>query len=319
MKSLAKELQSKLEQYRPKIETVFIGGGTPSTITAKEYAPIFKLIKPFLSEGAEITTEANPNSATKEWLKTMQDLGVNRVSFGVQSFHDEKLKFLGRAHSSNKAIEAIKEAHNIGFKNINCDLIYGVANDTMELLKKDIDTIASLPVNHVSAYSLTLEEGTKFYQQTDVKIDDEVLSAEVFDYLQEKGFEQYEISNFALNDEAQSKHNLGYWQYKEYLGIGAGAVGCIENNRTYAQKDIHQFIENPNNYEIEALSQEDIKTEKILLGLRSVVGFEKDLLNRNELNKVYELIHNKQLIEKEKRLYSVNYLLADEIALYILE
>lgn len=318
MKSLYSELKRSLEQYQPTIETLFIGGGTPSTILAKHFAPIFSLIQPYLVEGAEVTTEANPNSATLQWQQEMYDLGVNRISFGVQSFDDEKLKFLGRAHTGKKAIQAVNIAHKIGFKNINCDLIYGVANDTLKSVKKDIDIMASLPINHISAYSLTLEEGTKFFEQKRVKIDDEELSVKLFEYLEKKGFKQYEISNFALSNEARSQHNLGYWKYKEYLGIGAGAVGCIDNKRYYATNEIDQFISASNTYEIENLSAEDIKTERILLGLRSVVGFEKSLLNEDEFERAKELIENGQLVLKEEHFFSVNYLLADEIALYII-
>lgn len=319
MKALYLELKTSLEKYQPTIETVFIGGGTPSTILAKHFAPIFSLIQPYLVEGAEITTEANPNSATLQWQQVMYDLGVNRISFGVQSFDDEKLKFLGRAHNGEKAIQAVNIAHKIGFKNINCDLIYGVAKDTLQSVQKDIDIMASLPINHISAYSLTLEEGTKFFEQKRVKIDDEELSAQLFEYLETKGFKQYEISNFALSNEARSQHNLGYWKYKEYLGIGAGAVGCINNKRYYATSEIDQFISAPNSYEIENLSEEDIKTERILLGLRSVVGFEKSLLNEDEFERAKELIENGQLVLKNEQFFAVNYLLADEIALYIIK
>ncbi|WP_336470501.1 radical SAM family heme chaperone HemW [Candidatus Marinarcus aquaticus] len=318
MKALYLELKTSLEKYQPTIETLFIGGGTPSTILAKHFAPIFDLIQPYLLENAEITTEANPNSATLQWQKEMYDLGVNRISFGVQSFDDDKLKFLGRAHNGQKAIQAVNIAYKIGFKNINCDLIYGVANDTLKSVKKDIDIMTSLPINHISAYSLTLEEGTKFFDQKRVKIDDEELSVQLFEYLETKGFKQYEISNFALSNEARSQHNLGYWKYKEYLGIGAGAVGCINNKRYYATSEIDQFISAPNTYEIENLSEEDIKTERILLGLRSVVGFEKSLLNEDEFERAKELIENGQLVLKNEQFFALNYLLADEIALYVI-
>ncbi|NCB11573.1 MAG: radical SAM family heme chaperone HemW, partial [Erysipelotrichia bacterium] len=210
MKALKKQLKHNLDNYvlkrDKKIETVFIGGGTPSTIKASEYEEIFEIIKPHLEEFAEITTEANPNSASYEWLQNMKDLGVNRVSFGVQSFDNDKLKFLGRAHNSNSAIKAIQNAKEIGFKGINCDIIYGVQNDTMESMKKDFDTAFSLPITHLSAYSLTIEEGTKFFDRSSVKIDDEELSYEIFDYINKNGFHQYEISNFARNKESESKH-----------------------------------------------------------------------------------------------------------------
>jgi oxygen-independent coproporphyrinogen-3 oxidase len=313
---LEKALISLGEQ---KIETLFIGGGTPSCVPANEYEKLFLSLQPYLAPNAEITTEANPNSATSSWLQSMFDYGVNRISFGVQSFNNEKLQFLGRSHNQKKAITAIQEAQTIGFEKINCDLIYGVQNDTQTLLQKDIDSIKDLNVTHVSAYSLTLEEHTPFYGKSHVKIDDEILSAQLFKMLEKAGFRQYEISNFAQHKSLQSQHNLGYWQHKEYLGIGAGAVGYSNQKRFYTHKDVQAYIQNPYFYETETLSLEDIKTEKVLLGFRSIVGVSKNLFNANELQKVEFLIKNNQLFEENRTFFNPNFLLADELALYILE
>lgn len=323
MNALKKQLKNDLENYvnkhDKKIETVFIGGGTPSTIKAFEYEEIFEMIKPYLEEFAEITTEANPNSASYEWLESMKNLGVNRVSFGVQSFDNDKLKFLGRAHNSNSAIKAIQNAKEIGFKGINCDIIYGVQNDTMESLKKDFDTAFSLPITHLSAYSLTIEEGTKFFDRSSVKIDDEELSYEIFDYINKNGFHQYEISNFAKNKESESKHNYGYWQHKEYLGVGAGAVGYINQERHYPSKSIEEYINNPLFFDVEKIDLNDVKTEKILLGFRSLNGVEISLFNEEEMKKIDDLIqYNKVYIEND-RVFNKNFLLSDELALYILD
>ncbi len=319
MKALKMHLKKELESSNQTIETVFIGGGTPSCINADEYKEVFEIIKPYLQNDAEITTEANPNSATHTWLEKMYEYGVNRVSFGVQSFNDEKLQFLGRAHNAQKAIEAVLTAKKVGFKRINCDLIYGVFNDTFELIKYDIDTIKSLPIDHISAYSLTLEEGTKFFQKNSVKIDDEALSVQVFGYLEKLGFQQYEISNFAQQESSQSNHNIGYWQHKEYLGIGAGAVGYQNQKRRYTLKEIDKYIENPFECEEEFLSKEDIKMEKVLLGFRCFIGVEMQLFSQNELKKVNELLETQQLYVKNNRVFTKSFLLADELALYILD
>ena len=323
MKALKKQLKNDLENYvisnNKKIETVFIGGGTPSTIKAFEYEEIFEMIKPHLEEFAEITTEANPNSASYEWLESMKNLGVNRVSFGVQSFDNDKLKFLGRSHNSNSAIKAIQNAKEIGFKGINCDIIYGVQNDTMESLKKDFDTAFSLPITHLSAYSLTIEEGTKFFDRSSVKIDDEELSYEIFDYINKNGFHQYEISNFAKNKESESKHNYGYWQHKEYLGVGAGAVGYVNQERHYPSKSIEEYIKNPLAFEVEEIDLDDVKTEKILLGFRSLNGVEISLFNEEEMKKIDDLIQYDKVYIEENRVFNKNFLLSDELALYILD
>jgi oxygen-independent coproporphyrinogen-3 oxidase len=323
MNALKKQLRDNLDNYvikhNKKIETVFIGGGTPSTIKPSEYEEIFQMIKPHLEEFAEITTEANPNSASYEWLESMKKLGVNRVSFGVQSFDNDKLKFLGRSHNSNSAIKAIQNAKEIGFKGINCDIIYGVQNDTMESLKKDFDTAFSLPITHLSAYSLTIEEGTKFFDRSSVKIDDEELSYEIFDYINKNGFHQYEISNFAKNKVSESKHNYGYWQHKEYLGVGAGAVGYINQERQYPSKSIEEYIQNPLFFDVEKIDLDDVKTEKILLGFRSLNGVEISLFNEEEMKKIDDLIQYDKVYIEENRVFNKNFLLSDELALYILD
>ncbi len=323
MKALKKQLKMELErnlETSDKLETVFIGGGTPSTIKVEEYIEVFEILENFIDKNTEITTECNPNSATIKWLQGMKDLGVNRISFGIQSFDDKKLNFLNRAHNSKGAIKAIQNAKCIGFNSINCDIIYGVEGDNFESIKNDFDTLKSLEIQHISAYSLTLEEGTKFFNKSEVKIDDEELSYKFFKYLKELGFNQYEISNFALNDKYESKHNYGYWQHKNYLGVGAGAVGFIKNKRFYTKKGLEEYIQNPIEYEdIEELNEEDIIVEKVLLGLRCKNGFDSTIINKIQNTKVDELVSLKKLTKKENKIYNNNYLLADELALYILE
>jgi len=323
MKALKKQLKNELVNYVKKhnkeIETVFIGGGTPSCVNYDEYKEIFEMIKPYLIENAEITTEANPNSASYEWLENMYNYGVTRVSFGVQSFNNDKLKFLGRSHKSKSAINAIQNANSIGFNGINCDIIYGVQGDTLESMKADFEQAFALPITHLSAYSLTIEEGTKFFDRASVKIDDEDLSYEIFDHIKEHGFKQYEISNFAREKKYESKHNYGYWEHKEYLGIGAGAVGYVEGKRYYPSKSIEKYIKNPFEMDYEPIDFEDIKTEKILLGFRCSNGVELSLFTQKEVEKINDLIESDKVLVKDERIYNKNFLLSDELALYILD
>ena len=323
MKALTYQLEIEINDYVRKynktIDTIFIGGGTPSAVNYKEYEEIFKIIQPFINDYTEITTEANPNSATIDWLKGMYNLGVKRISFGVQSFDDEKLKFLGRSHNSNRAVKAIQDADSIGFKAINCDIIYGVTGDDIESLKKDFNIIETLPITHISAYSLIIEEGTKFFNKNSIKIDDELLSQEIFSHLENIGFNQYEISNFATENKYESKHNKGYWQHKEYLGIGAGAVGYKNKIRYYPHKEIEKYINNPLFSDIEKLSDEDIKTEKVLLGFRTSLGVNLDIFTKNEKLKIDDLTNSNKLTIVNNRLYNSNFLIADELALYILD
>jgi oxygen-independent coproporphyrinogen-3 oxidase len=317
MKAILQQLDFELERFQAKaesIETFFIGGGTPSTISPELFAPFFEKLAPYLAKDAEITTEANPNSATQKWLEGMRQLGVNRISFGVQSFHEEKLKLLGRNHHAKQAIEAPCNAKEAGFENISIDLIYGTHIDTKALLAEDLRTAFTLPLNHLSAYSLTIEEGTKFLDTPEVSQDDENL-AYWFTKEIKKRFLQYEISNFGTY---QSKHNLGYWKYKDYIGIGSGAVGFLENRRFYPSNSIEHYIDNPLGIEEEHLTPEAIKSEKVLLGLRSIVGIEKKLLSGEEETRAKYLIEEGKLYLKDSKFYNPNFFLSDEIALYLL-
>jgi oxygen-independent coproporphyrinogen-3 oxidase len=322
MEALYKQLEYEItKQTNLKVfDSIFIGGGTPSCIDAGEYKKIFTFLKPYIDKNTEITTEANPNSANRKWQEGMFDLGVNRISFGVQSFDNKKLDFLNRSHSQTQAIEAINKAKEIGFKHINCDIIYDTSMDSEELLQNDLLIIKDLPIDHISAYSLTLEEGTKFFNKSSVKKENLPLTNFFFDELKALGFKQYEISNFAKSDISRSKHNFGYWEYKSYLGVGAGAVACYDNNRYYNEKDLEKYILNPLEFvEVEHLSDEDIIVEKVLLGLRSLAGVSLDLFDDDQLKRIEILEDNDKIEKQNNKIYSRDFLLADELSLYILD
>ncbi len=318
MNALLEQIKFELDRFEVKkksIETIFIGGGTPSTIDAYMYEDIFTYIKPYLSNKVEVTTEANPNSATEKWLQGMNKIGINRISFGVQSFNDKKLKYLGRNHSAKVAINAIENAKKVGIVNLSLDLIHGVQKDNKILLKRDLDVAFSLPINHISTYHLSIEKRTKF-DKDKVKNRDIIEEQRWFyEEIEGRGFKQYEISNFG---KYICKHNLGYWKHKNYIGVGAGAVGFLKDRRFYPHKRIDRYIKDPLFAKIEILSKSDIKTEKIFLGLRSVVGIKKDIFSSDELSRVNILLKEDKLFQKEDKLYNNDYLLSDEIALFIL-
>ncbi len=318
MIALHKQLSFELKRFSAKphsIETVFIGGGTPSTVAPELYVPIFNLLKPYLQKNAEVTTEANPNSATKAWLKGMRDLGVNRVSFGVQSFDYEKLKALNRAHNPQQAKDAILHAHELGIKHLSLDLIYNYQGDTKKLLLNDIKEAFFLPIDHISAYELTIEDGTQFSSTPQVKQEDENLAFFVSNEIEKRGFKAYEISNFGSY---QSKHNRGYWETKDYMGTGAGAVGFLKDRRFYPQTAIEAYIDNPLKITEEILSADKLLTEKIFLGLRSSLGIKKSLLSAKMIEKANILCKNGKLLCKNRYYYNENFFLSDELALYIL-
>ncbi len=317
IRALEVQLDYELKRFKVtknSIESVFIGGGTPSTIEPKLYKNIFKRIKPYLNPHAEITSEANPNSATKEWLLGMWVLGVNRISFGVQSFDEQKLKLLNRNHSPKQAKDAIAHAKEVGFENISLDLIYATLGDTKELLQNDINIAKNLPINHLSAYALTIEEGTPFEKKPQMSKEKLSLTNWLFDEIAACGFCQYEISNFGSY---QSKHNLGYWQYKNYIGLGSGAVGKLNTTRYYPTTIVENYIDNPLDVKTETLSKNDIKIEKIFLGFRSNVGVNENILNKDEQKKAKILVDEKKLHFKNGIFYNNDYLLADEITLFL--
>jgi len=317
MQALYTQLEHELKRFNAQqnsIETIFIGGGTPSTVAPQLYTPIFKLIAPYLQKEIEITSEANPNSASYEWLEDMRALGVNRISFGVQSFDKEKLKILNRAHTPKMAKEAVLNAAKVGYKNISLDLIYATLGDTNELLKNDISTAFSLPINHLSAYALTIEEGTAFESRPQMAREQLKQTEWIFSEIKKHNFEQYEISNFGSY---KSTHNISYWKYKDYIGAGAGAVGKLNLTRYYPNANIEAYIENPLDIKEEYLNAEDKRLEQIFLGFRSFIGVDKNILTDTEREKADILLQEKKLQEKENILYNPNFLLADEIALYL--
>ncbi len=318
MQALYRQLSFELKRFKAKensIKTLFIGGGTPSTVSAELYTPIFELLKPYLQENAEISTEANPNSATPEWLSGMKALGVNRVSFGVQSFHEKKLKELNRAHTPKQAKESIIIAKNLGFDHLSLDLIYNYKDDTKALLSSDIEQAFELSIDHISAYELTIEDGTKFSSTPEVRQEDENLAFFVADEIQKRGFKHYEISNFGTY---QSRHNKGYWELEDYIGAGAGAVGFLKDTRYYPQTNIDFYINDPLNITEEHLTPEELLTEKIFLGLRSCIGVKKSILSEKMLKNAQLLCQEKKLSCSDTHIYNDNFFLSDELALFIL-
>lgn len=319
MKALQKQLSFELERFNVQkrgIQTLFIGGGTPSTVAPTLYEPLFALLQPYLQKDAEITTEANPNSATKVWLRGMKDMGVNRVSFGVQSFNAKKLEALNRAHTPQQAKEAILHAKELGFEHLSLDLIYNYKDDTKALLSNDIQQAFELPIDHISAYELTIEDGTKFSTTPQVRQEDENLAFFVADEIKKRGFKHYEISNFGTYE---SRHNKGYWELEDYIGAGAGAVGFLKDTRYYPQTDIEAYISDPLHSIEEHLSQDELLTEKIFLGLRSCIGVQKSLLSQKMMQKAQILCDEKKLICTDTHFYNENFFLSDELALYLLE
>lgn len=302
-------------QERHCFETLYIGGGTPSCLPVKYYEPFFEAVMPYLRHDAEITVEANPNSVDKSWLGVMKSMGVNRVSFGVQSFDREKLRYLGRIHSPSQAVDATCMAGDVGIEHISLDLMYGTECDSVNLLENDLKQAFDLPIDHMSLYCLMIEEDTVFSEKKRKGRESDTQRTLLVESLESRGFIQYEVANFG---KYRSVHNRGYWRYLPYIGLGAGAVGFDGHFRYYSHREIGAYIRDPLGGMTERLNENDRKTEKILLGLRSDVGFDPSLLNAREQERLDILLSHEKVFQKEAWIVNRDFFLADEIALFLL-
>ncbi|CAE10747.1 radical SAM family heme chaperone HemW [Wolinella succinogenes] len=313
MQALLVALKSELAKLKEeRIESVYFGGGTPTLLDSHLFEPLFERFSPYLSKEAEITIEANPRSLTPSWAERMHSFGVNRVSLGVQSFERKKLAWLERDHGEGEIERAMESLLKARIKHISIDLIYDTPLDSPTLLSKEIQRASTLPIDHLSAYSLTLEEGSRFFAKGQKGMEGESYASLVRERLGEDGFVQYEVSNYARG--YRSSHNLGYWMAKDYIGVGAGAVGCLGGVRYYPAKEIERYIKEPLWREEEPLSHEDKRLERLFLGLRSEVGIAPHEANRSKLEL---LLSGGKVREERGRILANDLFLADEIALYL--
>ncbi|HBG5722234.1 TPA: oxygen-independent coproporphyrinogen III oxidase [Clostridioides difficile] len=301
-----------------KITSIFVGGGTPSILTSDEIREVFISIKEMfdIDENAEITIECNPGTLTLEKLKTMKEIGINRLSIGLQAIQEKHLNFIGRIHTYEEFEKNYKDALSIGFKNINIDLMYSLPNQTLCDWKETLEKVVHLNPTHISAYSLILEEGTELYnmyESNKFELIDENVDIEMYEYtinyLKSKGYNQYEISNYS-KEGYNCEHNILYWECEHYIGIGAGASGYINENRynnVESLEDYHLSLvkrEKPIQ-ENEILSEKDMIEEKIFMGLRMNKGIKFEDFKkkfgidfREKYNKQIEMLLARKLINQ---------------------
>lgn len=271
------------------VTTIYIGGGTPSYLNEKNIEKIINLIKQKIryneTNKIEITIEINPGTVTEQKLLKYKSIGINRISIGLQSTNDYLLKNIGRIHNYEQFLVTYKLARKIGFTNINVDLMLGLPEQTIEHLKQSLDDILLLNPNHISVYSLILEEKTPLFElvnQGKVKLPDEELERQMYWYVKNKlelaGYNHYEISNFAKKQN-ESKHNLNCWNQEEYLGFGLAAHSYYGDKRYSNINDLNKYIENIKNNKFEKniivheiQKNEDKQKEFMLLGLRKIEG-----------------------------------------------
>ena len=267
------------------LQTVFFGGGTPSLLEPDELATIISHFKKYfsLSESAEFTLECNPGTVTPYKLNSYRELGVNRLSFGVQSFNEDELRWLSRIHSADEARSAIKIARSAGFDNVSLDLMFALPGQTKETLSYSLDQALALETNHLSAYNLTVEEGTPLNRMVKLGQVGEMSNeeaADLFEFVQtriiEGGFEQYEISNYAKSPDTRAHHNLVYWDgQKDYVSFGPSAHEFLGGTRAWNVSSLDQYGAMITDGKIPRINSESLplikrRTENLFCQLRSI-------------------------------------------------
>lgn len=277
--SLLKEIDTNYNGE--ELKTLYFGGGTPSLI---ETSYLKKIINKFnLASNCEITLEMNPDDAKFDYLKSLREVGINRLSIGSQTFDDNILKLIGRRHNSVQTLEAVQLAKIAGFDNISLDLIYGLPTQTIDSLKNDLEIITNLEVQHISTYGLKIEENSFWGKFPPECIPDDDIQADMYlevnKYLENKRFKRYEISNFALSG-YESRHNLNYWNNAEYYGFGVAAHGYIDGIRYSNYCTLEEYMNNPAQHEHGHIQTEIEKLEEeIFLGFRREFGIETSVIN----------------------------------------
>lgn len=308
--ALNKEIEDRYMDE--EIRTIYIGGGTPSSLDISSLEKLFTIIKKFKTNYLEeFTFECNIGDITQDLINLLVKNKVNRLSVGIQSFDKNNLEFLNRQADYLDVRRKLYICKMAGINNINVDLMYALPSENLQVLKKDLKLMCSLGITHISTYSLMIEENTTLFKQNVMPIDevlDERMYKTICSYLKRHGFNHYEVSNFARPG-YESKHNLVYWNNKEYYGFGAGASGYIDNIRYDNTRSLTSY--NKGNYILnkEILGPKEIMDYEIILGLRKTNGinikefYEKYHVNIQSKYPIEELLENKDLIYKNGNIF----------------
>lgn len=314
-----------------KLDTIYFGGGTPSLFSAAELEKIlFTINQNFIvKKNAEITIEANPDDLNCNYISDISKLPFNRISIGVQSFNDKELRFLQRRHNAEQAKNAIENCKKSGFKNISIDLIYALPNQTLKNWQNSINEALKIDIQHISAYCLTYEKGTQLYNLDKIRHfskKSETKSINFFEFLNESlknaNFEHYEISNYCKKN-CFSRHNSGYWQGANYLGVGAAAHSFDGNSRCWNVANLEKYcngiFENKKVFRTEILTKKNKYNELILLSLRTKKGVDLQKLKNLFGNAVYDFLieNSKNYIAQEILKINKNFMKIDEKAFFM--
>lgn len=311
LNSLGKEINNNYKDE--EISSIYIGGGTPSSLSLYELEKLFKILKNIKkTKDLEFTFECNPENMSIDKIKLLKENGVNRVSIGVQSFNSDILKLLNRKHTKNDVFKLVNDLKKNGINNINIDLIFGIKDQSINMIKNDLDNFIKLDIPHISYYSLILEEHTKLYINKYEEIDDDTCALQykfICDYLREKDFSHYEISNYS-KEGYESKHNLVYWNNEQYYGFGCGAHGFINNIRYENTRSITKYNSGKCILTKHILNiKEDIENH-VMLNLRTKYGVNKTLFKEKYNMNIDDVFDLEMMVKKG--------LLIDNIDSYII-
>lgn len=314
------------ESKERSIDTIYFGGGTPTELSIQQLQMIIDKIKSIftIDENCHMTIESNPGEVDLQYLTKLVKLGFNRISFGVQTFDDKALTMLHRSHNGEKAKQAVYEAKEAGFTDINIDLIYGLPRQTLEDIQHNLNIVKDLPINHISTYGLQVEVGTYLYhlvQKNLISIPSESMDESMYDTmmagLKELGFERYEISNFAKGN-SYSRHNLKYWHYIDYLGFGAGAHSFYDGIRRSNNRNVMPYIQSVDRYTMPTIDTETITVERAqedfcFLALRTKWGLDEQKFEdrfgvsvHNLFGNILEDLVTKGLLEYQNSSYHLS-------------
>lgn len=315
-------LEDEIEQYYEgdKVKSIYIGGGTPSCLSIGNLKKLFKLTKKFdLDKDGEFTFECNVNDVCEELLKFLKENNVNRISIGVESFNKFNLKFLNRKHTKEEIFNNIKLAKKY-FDNVNVDLIYALPIETMHMFMSDVNNLLKLDVNHISTYSLILEEHTILYNKKITPISED-LDYKMYKYickkLKRKGYVHYEVSNFAKSG-YESKHNLTYWDNDEYYGFGLSAHGYINNMRYENTRNFNKYLKGEFRFNELLVSVQEEMENEIILGFRKLKGISiEDFQNRFDMD-IFEAFSFEDAISKGYIINKDGYLYIPEDKIYVM-
>ena len=314
LESLKKEIQNNYQNEI--INTIYIGGGTPSILSTEELKKLLEITNLFKKNiNTEFTIECNIESIDEEKLKLLKKYNVNRISIGVESFDKKIISYLGRFHTKKSAIKKIRLVKKY-FKNINIDLMYAIPGQSIKSLKKDIKTYLKLKIPHISYYSLIIEPHTKLYNENTLYIDEDI-DYKMYKIITKKlkKYHHYEISNFSYVG-YESKHNLVYWNNEEYYGFGLGASGYINGVRYNNTKNIHKYINGDYKLEETKLTEKEKMQEEMFLGLRKLDGVDINKFEKKYHKKIEEVFDIKDLLEKNTLIKKDGYMFINKNNIY---